>query len=78
MTVTRAPLDEVTREPPGFTYTEDFIDRATEEGLLAYVSSLALRPLVIRGNASRRTVGHFGLRYDSGSHVLRETEPIPI
>jgi alkylated DNA repair dioxygenase AlkB len=78
MTVTRAPVDEVTREPPGFTYTEDFIDRATETTLLAYVSSLPLQPLVIRGNASRRTVRHFGLGYDYGSHVLRETAPIPV
>jgi hypothetical protein len=64
-------------EPAGFAYTEDFLDEATEEALLAFLASLDLQPMTIRGNASKRTVGHFGLRYDYGSHVLRKAEPIP-
>jgi DNA oxidative demethylase len=67
----------ITAEPAGFTYTEEFMDRAAEDALLAYLSSLAFEPVTMRGNTARRTVRHFGLRYDYGSHVLRETEAIP-
>jgi hypothetical protein len=53
-------------EPPGFVYTEDFIDPGAEGALSAYLSSLDLQPVTIRGNTSKRTMGHFGLRYDYG------------
>ena len=64
-------------EPTGFTYREDFIDNSTEHALLAYPFSMPLRLVTIRGNTSKRTVGHFGLRYDYGSRVLRDADPIP-
>jgi DNA oxidative demethylase len=67
----------ITAEPAGFSYTEEFVDRAAEDALLTYLSSLAFEPVTIRGNTARRTVRHFGLRYDYGSRVLRETEAIP-
>jgi alkylated DNA repair protein (DNA oxidative demethylase) len=35
------------------------------------------RASVGRGNTSRRTVRHLGLRYDYSSRVLRKGEPIP-
>jgi DNA oxidative demethylase len=70
-------MAKITMQPTGFTYSEDFIDQPTEDALLAYLSSLPLRPVTIRGNTSKRTVGHFGLRYDYGSRVLRDAEPIP-
>jgi alkylated DNA repair protein (DNA oxidative demethylase) len=35
------------------------------------------RASVARGNTSRRTVRHLGLRYDYSSRVLRKGEPIP-
>jgi hypothetical protein len=57
---------------------EDFIDQPTEDALLASLSSLPLQPVTIRGNASKRTVGHFGLRYDYGSRILRECCPRPL
>jgi DNA oxidative demethylase len=59
------------------TYRADFIDEAAEQRLLTFVSSLTLEPVTMRGNTSRRTVRHFGLRYDYGSRTLREGEPIP-
>jgi DNA oxidative demethylase len=64
-------------ELAGFTYTDDFLDPATEKALLAYLSSLTLEPLVIRGNPSKRTSRHFGLRYNYRTRALRETDPIP-
>jgi len=45
------------------------LDAELAAGLLALLASLDLQPMTIRGNASKRTVGHFGLRYDYGSHV---------
>lgn len=56
-------------EPPGFTCTDDFLNQATEQALLAYLSSLRLEPIVIGDNASRRATGHFGLQYDYRSGV---------
>jgi DNA oxidative demethylase len=67
----------ITVRPSGFTYAEDFIDEEAENALLSFVSSLDLQPVTIRGNTSKRTTAHFGLRYDYGSRQLRETELIP-
>lgn len=67
----------VVEHPQGLTYKAGFIDEAAEQQLLAFTSSLELEPMIMRGRASRRTVRHFGLRYDYGSGVLREGEPIP-
>jgi DNA oxidative demethylase len=61
----------------GLTYRADFVDEAAEQRLLTFVSSLTLEPVTMRGNTSRRTVRHFGLRYDYGSRTLREGDPIP-
>jgi alkylated DNA repair dioxygenase AlkB len=63
--------------PAGLQYGDDFIDRVEEKALLVYLSSLTLAPITIHGNTAKRTAGHFGLRYDYGSRVLRETDPIP-
>lgn len=67
----------VVEHPQGLTYKAGFIDEAAEQQVLAFTSSLELEPMMMRGRASRRTVRHFGLRYDYGSGVLREGEPIP-
>jgi DNA oxidative demethylase len=64
--------------PPGFAYAEDFIDEEAEHALLAFLSSLDLQPVTIRGNTSRRTTAHFGLRYDYGLRQLGEADPIPV
>ena len=34
----------ITAEPAGFSYTEEFADRAAEDALLSYLSSLAFEP----------------------------------
>jgi DNA oxidative demethylase len=64
-------------EPEGLIYAEDFLGNAAEDALLAYVASLKYERVMMRGNIARRTVHHFGLRYDYGSKVLKEAEPIP-
>lgn len=61
----------------GLTYRADFVDEADERQLLSFASSLKLEPVTMRGNTSRRTVRHFGLRYDYSSRVLRKGGPIP-
>jgi DNA oxidative demethylase len=63
--------------PAGLTYVADLIDAETEEMLLGFLGTLELEPVSIRGNVAKRTVRHFGRRYDYGSHVLRQAEPIP-
>jgi DNA oxidative demethylase len=63
--------------PAGLTYVADLIDPATEEMLLRFLETLEFEPVSIRGNVAKRTVRHFGLRYDYGAHVLRQAEPIP-
>jgi hypothetical protein len=55
-------------EPTGFTYTEDFIDEATEDALLGSLSSLDLQPVTIRGNTSKRIL--VGLGAPSGQGTL--------
>lgn len=67
----------VMRQPMGLTYRAGFIDEPAEQRLLTFVASLTLELVTIRGNTSRRTVRHFGLRYDYGSRVLRKGDPIP-
>jgi DNA oxidative demethylase len=67
----------VSVKPPGFKYAEELIDKEAEDALLEYLASLDLQPVTIRGNTSKRTTAHFGLRYDYGSRRLREAEPLP-
>ena len=65
------------QEPDGFSYADEFMDRATEDNLLAYLSTLVFEPVTMRGNTAKRMVRHFGLRYDYASRTLREAETIP-
>jgi DNA oxidative demethylase len=67
----------VVERPRGLTYRADFVDEADERQLPTFAFSLKLEPVTIRGNTSRRTMRHFGLRYDYSSRVLRKGEPIP-
>jgi alkylated DNA repair dioxygenase AlkB len=53
------------------------ITRAQEEELLERFKALRFDPIVIRGQAARRTARHFGLGYDYESRTPRPGEPIP-
>ena len=69
----RAPAEE----PTGLRLQEDVITPGDEHELLERFSVLRWDPIVIRGQAARRTARHFGLGYDYGSRTPRPGEPIP-
>ena len=45
-------------EVEGLIYVEDFISVAEEEGLLDFLAGFDFRPVVMRGQAAKRTVRH--------------------
>ena len=69
----RAPLEE----PDGIVLRPEVITREDESGMLEHFATLRWDPIVIRGQAARRTARHFGLGYDYESRTPRPGEPIP-
>jgi alkylated DNA repair protein (DNA oxidative demethylase) len=63
--------------PSGLIYREGFITVDQHDDLLGQLGSLEFHPVTMRGRASRRTVRHFGLRYDYGRRGLVTTDPLP-
>jgi len=63
--------------PQGLLYQEDFISADEEQQLLSVLSSLEFRAVVMRGQAARRTVRHFGLDYDYEHGELVPADPLP-
>ena len=48
-----------------------------EAGLLERLDALRFDPIVMHGQAARRTARHYGLSYDYGSRTPQPGEPIP-
>ena len=69
----RAPLEE----PQGLLLRPEVITRAQEGDLLERFETMRFDPIVIRGQAARRTARHFGLGYDHESRTPRPGEAIP-
>ena len=63
--------------PEGLRYDEDFISADEEQQLLSVLCSLEFRAVVMRGQAARRTVRHFGLDYDYEHGELVPADPLP-
>jgi alkylated DNA repair dioxygenase AlkB len=63
--------------PPGMAYRPDFVGRAEEAQLLAWLATLPFEPFLFRGYEARRQVVSFGWRYDSNRARLEPAEPIP-
>lgn len=53
--------------PPGFVYTPDFLTADEERDILAEIEAYPFHEVVMRGQAARRTVIHFGWDYDYDS-----------
>jgi alkylated DNA repair protein (DNA oxidative demethylase) len=71
--VARAPVEQ----PDGIVLQPEVITPAEESALLKRFETLRWDPIVIRGQAARRTARHFGLGYDYESRAPRPGEPIP-
>jgi DNA oxidative demethylase len=69
----RAPPEE----PRGLALQPGLIASEEERDLLARFDTLRWDPIVIRGQAARRTARHFGVGYDYDSRAPRPGEPIP-
>lgn len=63
--------------PPGFTYISDFLTTDEERELLGAVEVLPFHEVVMRGQAARRTVIHFGWDYDYEGWKIHPTTPPP-
>src|SRR5438309_6234996 len=69
----RAPMEE----PGGLVLQADVISSGAESELLGVFETLRWDPIVIRGQAARRSARHFGLGYDYEAREPRPGEPIP-
>ncbi|HEX8856635.1 MAG TPA: alpha-ketoglutarate-dependent dioxygenase AlkB [Thermoleophilaceae bacterium] len=69
----RAP----TERPEGLVYEPDVLSPEDEAGLLERFEDLRFDPIVIRGQAARRTARHYGLSYDYESRTPQPGEPVP-
>jgi DNA oxidative demethylase len=63
--------------PQGLVYEREFLTRAEEAELLRTLTDLRFDPIVIRGQAARRTACHFGLGYNYLTRQPEPGEPLP-
>src|SRR5918997_6796144 len=64
-------------EPEGLVYRPELIAADEEAALLNLLEALRFDPIVIRGQAARRTARHFGLDYDYEARTPQPGEPVP-
>ncbi len=63
--------------PEGLVYEPDFLAEAEERELLAFMDEVDFREVVMRGQAARRTVRHYGFDYGYESWQLEPADPLP-
>lgn len=63
--------------PQGFRYEEDIITEAEETSLVAFLSTLELKPFEFHGHLGNRLVTAFGLRYDYAKRTVEPAEALP-
>ena len=71
--VPRSPSEE----PEGLVLRPELVTVAEEAELLERLGDLRFDPIVIRGQAARRTARHYGLGYDYESRTPQPGEPVP-
>jgi DNA oxidative demethylase len=69
----RAPSEE----PEGLVYRPELISVDQESELLGVFETLRFDPIVIHGQAAKRTARHFGLDYDYEARTPLPGEPVP-
>lgn len=67
----------IIEEPKGLVYKSNFLSETEEQELLTFVKGLAYEDVTMHGRTAKRTVRHFGLRYNYGSRKVEAGEPIP-
>jgi DNA oxidative demethylase len=77
MPTTRQRTPTVVERPEGLLYRPGLITPAEEAELLGNVAGLDFGAVVMRGQAARRTVRHFGYEYGFESWKLVPGDPIP-
>jgi alkylated DNA repair protein (DNA oxidative demethylase) len=71
--VARAPSEE----PEGIVYRADVLSPEEEGELLRRLETLRFDPIVLHGQAAKRTGRHFGLDYDYEARTPQPGEPVP-
>jgi alkylated DNA repair dioxygenase AlkB len=71
--VPRAPSEE----PEGLILEPELLAATEEAELLERLRALRFDPIVIRGQAARRTARHYGLGYDYEARTPQPGEPLP-
>src|SRR5215217_4006364 len=64
-------------EPQGLVYRPELVSPDEEAALLRELERLRFDPIVLHGQAARRTARHYGLGYDYESRTPEPGEPIP-
>ena len=64
-------------EPEGLVYRPELLSAEEEGALLQELHTLRFDPVVLHGQAARRTARHYGLDYDYQGRTPRPGEPIP-
>jgi DNA oxidative demethylase len=67
----------LTAEPVGLVYAPDLMSYEEEAELLGRFGELRFDPIVMHGQAARRTARHFGLDYDYELRKPSPGEPMP-
>jgi alkylated DNA repair dioxygenase AlkB len=72
-----AVADLLNDAPDGLSYRPEFLSHEEESTLLAELETLRFDPIVMHGQAAKRTGRHFGLDYDYERRVPQPGEPLP-
>ena len=64
-------------EPKGLVYEPELLSEEEEAAVLEQLESLRFDPIVMHGQAAKRTARHFGLDYDYEARTPQPGEPIP-
>ena len=70
-------LPAVTVTPEGLVYQPDFVTEDEERALVERFDAMEFAEVVMHGRAAKRTVLHFGYRYDYDAWRVTPAAPLP-
>ena len=71
-------LPAVAVRPEGLVYQPDFVTEDEERALVERFDGMQFAEVVMHGQAAKRTVLHFGYRYDYDAWRVEPAEPLPV